>query len=326
MPGLVDLQVNGYAGVDFLSSEEDGWRDAGRALARDGVTSYVANLITAPPQATARALATAAAVAAGTRPGHARCLGAHLEGPFLAERRRGTHPLQYLLPPSRAALEPLLGTGPVVGVTIAPELPQAVGVISWLSSAGYLVALGHSDATAEEAHAGFDAGARAVTHVFNGMSGLTSRGPGLAGVALVRDGVAVQAIFDGCHLSTETEAVVVAAAGSRLVLVTDAVAAAGAPDGSYQLGDMQVTRSNGRASNADGGLAGSVASLSSGIRRALDAGMTLEGAVAAASSRPAELLHRDDLGRLRPGDPADVVVLDDALGVTTTYVGGQVAQ
>jgi N-acetylglucosamine-6-phosphate deacetylase len=122
-------------------------------------------------------------------------------------------------------------TGPVVGVTIAPELPGALEVIGWLAARGILVALGHSDATAAVANAGFDAGARTVTHVFNAMSGLASRAPGLAGTALARADVAVQAIVDGRHLSAETAAVVVAAAGRRLVLVSDALAAAGARTG-----------------------------------------------------------------------------------------------
>jgi len=329
VPGLVDLQVNGYAGVDFLTSEVEGWRSAAQALARDGVTAYVANLITAPSGATAAALTTAGLVvddSGPVLPRHgSRCLGAHLEGPFLAPARRGTHPEQHLRLPSRELLEPLLATGPVVGVTIAPELPGAIEVIGWLAARGVLVALGHSDATAAAAEAGFDAGARTVTHVFNAMSGMASREPGLAGTALAREDVLVQAILDGCHLSPETAAVVVAAAGRRLVLVSDAVAAARAPDGTYRFGDVEVTKVGETARNAEGGLAGSVSPLLACVRRAVEAGATLENAVVAASSRPARLIGRTDLGRLRPGDPADAVVLDDALEVSSAYVAGELA-
>jgi len=326
-PGLVDLQVNGYAGVDFLTSDLQKWRIAERALARDGVTAYVANLITAPSDATAAALRTTAgrvadaAAGAPARTG-SRCLGAHLEGPFLSPARRGTHPEQHLRLPSRELLEPLLATGHVVGVTIAPELPGAIEVIGWLSARGVLVALGHSDATAEVANAGFDAGARTVTHVFNAMSGLASRAPGLAGTALARADVAVQAILDRRHLSAETAAVVVAAAGRRLVLVSDALAAAGALDGTYRLGDVKVTKVGDEVRHAGGGLAGSASPLMSCVRRAVDVGATVEHALAAASFRPAQLIGRTDLGRLRPGDRADVVVLDDALTVSSAYVSG----
>jgi N-acetylglucosamine-6-phosphate deacetylase len=294
-------------------------------MARDGVTSYVANLITAPADLTAAALSTAAAVVADSA-GGAQCLGAHLEGPFLSPRRRGTHPEQHLRAPSREFLEPLLRGRTVVGVTVAPELPGALEVIGWLSAAGVLVALGHSDATAADAHAGFDAGARTVTHVFNAMSGTTSREPGLAGVALARQDVSVEAILDGEHLSPETTAVVVAAARSRLVLVTDALAASRAPAGTYRLGDVEVTTTGGAARNADGGLAGSVTSLVSCVRRAVEVGMTVEDAVAAASWRPAQLLRSAELGRLASGSRADVVVLDDSLAVSSVYLSGDLVE
>jgi N-acetylglucosamine-6-phosphate deacetylase len=216
-----------------------------------------------------------------------------------------------------------MAAGPVVGITLAPELPGALELIGELARRGVLVALGHSDATAAEAHAGFDAGARTVTHVFNAMSTPTSRAPGLAGVALVRPDVLVQLICDGEHLAPETAALVLATAPGRFVLVTDALSAAGAPDGDYCLGhDVEVLLRDGRARNRDGGLAGSVLSLSGALRGAVEAGASVEDAVAAATTRPARLLRRDDLGRLRPGDPADLVVLDDALEVRTTYVAG----
>ena len=207
-------------------------------------------------------------------------------------------------------------------MTIAPELPGALDVIGLAASSGVLVSLGHSDATAAEAHAGFDAGARAVTHVFNGMSGVGSRRPGLAGVALGRADVAVQAILDGVHLAPETASLVVAAAGSRLVLVTDALSATGAADGRYRLGDVELLMVDGAARNTDGGLAGSVTSLVGMVREAMALGLSFEQAVTGASVRPAELVGRLDLGRLRPGDRADVTVLDDGVEVTGCWVDG----
>ncbi len=321
VPGMVDLQVNGYAGIDFLTAPPEAWAVAGAAMARDGVTAYVANLITSPVDDLAAGARAASVAAAGTA-GAARCLGVHLEGPFLSPVRRGTHPLEDLRPPGRALLDEIAAAGPVVGMTIAPELPGAIELIATLSSRGVLVALGHSDATAEQAHAAFDAGARTVTHVFNGMSTPTARAPGLAGVALARDDVAVQLICDGEHLAPETVALVVSAAPARFVLVTDALSAAAAPDGDYRLGAIALTKVDGRARNADGALAGSVASLPEAVRCAVRAGAAVEDALAAVTTRPADLLGRSDLPRLRPGDRADIAVLDDRLEVTAVFVAG----
>jgi N-acetylglucosamine-6-phosphate deacetylase len=323
VPGMVDLQVNGYAGVDFLSADLGSWRDAARAMARDGVTSYVANLITSPEPSLIEALRVAEKSAVASPGGAARLLGAHLEGPFLAPTRAGTHPLEHLRTPDPLLLERLLSAGPVVGVTIAPELAGALALIRALVDRGVLVSLGHSAATGAQANAGFDAGARTVTHVFNAMTPLTAREPGLAGVALTRPEVFVQLICDGVHLSRETASLVVAAARSRFVLVTDALSAAGGDlDGRHRLGDIEISVVDGQARRGDGTLAGSVLSMARALRGVVDAGATVEDAVAAATTRPAELLGRLDLGRLRPGDPADLVVLDDALSATATYLAG----
>jgi N-acetylglucosamine-6-phosphate deacetylase len=324
IPGMVDLQVNGYGGVDFLTADDGGWTDAARAMAREGVTAYVANLITSPEPLVTKALQAAERVVRSERPGGSHLLGAHLEGPFLEPTKAGTHPREHLRSPDLSLLERLLSAGPVVGVTLAPELPGGLDLVRVLAERGVLVSLGHSAASGAQAHAGFHAGARTVTHVFNAMTTPTSREPGLAGVALTRPDVFVQLICDGVHLSWETAALVIAAARSRFVLVTDALSAAGAPDGDYWLGeDVEVLMRDGRARNRDGGLAGSVLSLAGALRGAVDAGASVEDAVAATTTRPADLLGRIDLGRLRPGDPADIVVLDDALSVSETLLAGE---
>lgn len=323
VPGLVDLQVNGYAGADFLTGDIDGWQRAARAMARDGVTAFAANLITAPAPMLAGALRTARTASRTTGHG-ARLVGVHLEGPFLSPSRAGTHPAEHLRLPDPGLLVQWLSAGPVVGLTLAPELPGAVDLIRLARDRGLLVSLGHSDASAAEAHAGFDAGAQTVTHVFNGMSAPTSREPGLAGVALTRPGIAVQLICDGVHLAPETASLVVSAARSRFVLVTDALSATGADDGVYRLGEVEIIMSQGQARRPDGRLAGSVLSLTAALRGAVAAGATVEEAVAAATTRPAALLGSAgrSLGRLRPAERADVVVLDDALTATRTLLAG----
>ncbi len=321
VPGLVDLQVNGYGGVDLLDADEPGWVDARAALARAGVTSFVANLVTSPPQRTRAALEVAGRQRSAAAPGLARLLGAALEGPFLSPVRAGVHPTGLLRAPDVAELARLVEGTPFTGLTIAPELPGALDVVRWAAARGHLVSVGHTACTAEQAHAAFDAGARTVTHLFNAMPAPSGREPGLAGVALTRPDVVVQLICDGVHLATETVRLTMAAAAGRWVLVTDAMAAAGCGDGDYVLGDRSVSVRGGVARDADGVLAGSVTTMAGAVREAVRCGADEVDALVAASTRPARLVGAE-LGRLRPGDPADVVVVDDRLEVGLVLVGG----
>jgi N-acetylglucosamine-6-phosphate deacetylase len=225
VPGLVDMQVNGFAGVDFLTADIEDYGRAGAALARTGVLAYQPTLITSSPEQTIAALSTAArarATAAG-----ARILGVHLEGPFLSPQRPGTHPVELLRDPDTTLMRRLLAAGPVTQVTLAPELPGALDVVAGCVRAGVLVSCGHTDATAAEAHAAFDRGARAVTHVFDAMRPFGHRDPGIVGAALTRDEVALGVIADPNHLAAETIRLVFRAAPGRVVLVTDALAASG---------------------------------------------------------------------------------------------------
>lgn len=321
IPGMVDLQVNGYAGIDFLTEDEAGWQAAALALARDGVTAFAANLITSAESMTLAGLAIARNVQQAP-PSGARLLGAHLEGPFLSPTKAGTHPPAQLREPDIGLVQRLRRGGPVVGITLAPELTGAVQLIEQCVQWGLLVSLGHSEANGVQAHAGFDAGARTITHVFNAMTVPTAREPGLAGVALTRGDVAVQLICDGVHLTDDTIRLVMAAAGERFVLVTDALSAAGAADGCYRLGEVDIVRRGGEARRTDGTLAGSVLTMAAALRRAMACGAPVQRAVAAATTRPARLLGRDDLGRLRPGDAADITVLDDSFEVSQTFLCG----
>lgn len=327
VPAFVDLQLNGYAGVDFNSDPAGRWDTARVALARDGVGRFVANVITASPADQERAVRVAARVVAGQRARElpdvsaARLVGAHLEGPFLSRERAGTHPVAHLRDPDPSLLDALLQAGPVVGLTIAPELPGAPGLIRYAGTRGLLVALGHSAATEAEADRGFDAGASTVTHLFNGMSPLTGRNAGLAGVALARDDVTVQLICDRVHLSEMTIRLALRAAAGRWVLVTDAIAATGRPDGRYRLGGVEVTVRAGTAARADGTLAGSVLTLPQAVRNVVGCGAERVDSVNAVTVRPAALLGLGDYPRLRPGDPADLVVLDEELEVTARWTG-----
>jgi N-acetylglucosamine-6-phosphate deacetylase len=186
-----------------------------------------------------------------------------------------------------------------------------------------VVSLGHTDATAAQAHAAFDRGVRAVTHVFNAMRPLAHRDPGVVGAALARPDVVVQAIVDGVHLDPDIVRLLWRAAAGRLSLVTDAIAGAGLGDGTYALGEIEIVVADDVVRSEDGMLAGSALTMIEAVRNLVALDVPLEGALEAATSVPARVLGMPDLGRLVPGGPADIVVLDDALEVVRTLVGGE---
>jgi N-acetylglucosamine-6-phosphate deacetylase len=321
-PGFVDLQVNGFAGVDFLDADADGYRKASEALLETGVTSFVPTLITAPEETQLAALAEVPDSGAAFANG-ARVLGVHLEGPFLSPWRLGTHPPAGRRDPDRALLERLLASGPVIAMTLAPELPGALDLIDVLVARGVVVSCGHTDASAEQAEKAFDRGARTVTHLFNAMRPFMHRDPGIAGAALTREDVFVQIIADGIHLAPETTEIVWKAAAGRVVLVTDSVAAAGGGDGSYSLGPVELSLDNGAVRGPDGILAGSALTMIEAVRNLHALGAPLEGVLEAASTVPARVLGLKDAGRIEVGKPADIVVLDDNLEVASVLMRGE---
>jgi N-acetylglucosamine-6-phosphate deacetylase len=318
VPGFVDVQVNGFGGVDFLETDGDGYSRAGEALLETGVTSFLPTLITAPEEDLLAALAEVPAAPVGPR-----ILGVHLEGPFLAARRLGTHRADGRRDPDAAMLERLLAAGPVRMMTLAPELPGGLELIDDLVARGVTVSCGHSDATADQATAAFDRGARMVTHLFNAMRPFNHREPGIVGAALVRDDVFVEIILDGIHLAPATAALVWRAAAGRVALITDAVAAASGNGGAYSLGSVELLVQDGAVRAPEGMLAGSLLTMIQAVRNLHALGASLEDALSAASAVPARALGLQDIGRLGVGLPADVVVLDDNLEIESVFVGGQ---
>jgi N-acetylglucosamine-6-phosphate deacetylase len=209
-------------------------------------------------------------------------------------------------------------------MTLAPELVGADALIDRLLARGVAVSLGHSDATAGEAHAAFDRGARSVTHLFNAMRPFRHRDPGVIGAALAREDVIVQIIVDGIHLAPETAQVVWRAARGRVALVTDAITAAGLSDGSFSFGDLDVSVHDGTVRGPDGQLAGSVLTMIEAVRNFHALGVPLPEAIAAATSVPAAILGEPEVGRLAPGLPADIVVLNDRIEIDRVLVAGEV--
>jgi N-acetylglucosamine-6-phosphate deacetylase len=320
VPGLVDLQVNGMAGVDFSACDAAELRAAGQTMLAAGVTAYQPTLVTAPEATVIRALGVVGA-AAREAAGGPRILGAHLEGPFLSPARLGAHTAEHRRDPDIAMLDRLLGAGPVRQVTLAPELVGAHDLIARLVPS-VTVSLGHTDATAAEAHAAFDLGATTVTHLFNAMRPATHRDPGVAFAALARADISVQVILDGHHLAADTAQVIWRAAAGRTAVVTDAISVAGLGDGGFAFGRRQVTVRDGAVRLGDGTLAGSALTLDQALRNLVALGASVSDAVAAASTIPARIARADGLGSLAPGATADVAVLDDDLRVVRTLVGG----
>lgn len=319
-PGFVDLHVNGFAGVDFFAADTDGYRRAGEALLQCGVTAYQPTFITSAEEELTAALQEVPPN--GATP---RIIGAHLEGPFISPDRLGTHPAGARRDPDPSLLERLLAAGPVSHVTLAPERPGALELIDMLCARGVTVACGHSNATAAEARAAFARGAKTVTHIFNAMRPLTAREPGLAGAALVSDDVTVQVILDGVHLADDTARLIWQAARGRVALVTDAIAAAAAGDGSYTLAGVDFEVENGVARSADDVLAGSTVLMIEAVRNLVSLGAPLAAALGAATQVPARIAGRPELGTLRPGSAADIVILDDRLEVVRVLVRGELA-
>lgn len=330
-PGLVDLQVNGAYGIDFISATPDGWETIAATLPSTGVTAFQPTFTTAPIETLVAGLSRAVEARADLRDSPvARLIGVHLEGPFLSPQQPGVHPVHHMLEPSSANLDLLLadeGARAIVTmVTLAPELPGAIDAIRRLVAAGIRVSVGHSDATAAQVRAAADAGATMVTHIFNAQRRLGHREPGVAGQALADHRLAVGLIADLMHVAGEIVGVVIAAAPGRVVLVTDAMAAAGMPPGRYELGDELIdVLSDGLPRNAAGAIAGSTLALDTAVRNVVKVGVSPAVALDAATRVPADVVGRDDLGRVAPGAHADLVWWSDDLRPLRTWIGGQPA-
>jgi N-acetylglucosamine-6-phosphate deacetylase len=320
VPGLVDLQVNSYAGIDALHASVEELRAMGRALAADGVLAYQPTLVSGEPEATCAAIERIGELVASPDPLGAVVLGVHLEGPFLS--RAGTHPVDWLRLPDLKLAERLLRSGPVSMVTLAPELPGALELVAMLVRRGIVVSLGHSDASAQAAARAFDAGATAVTHLFNAMPPMSASEPGLVGRALVDERVTIQMIAGGGHVADELLRLAFAAAPGRCSLVANVTSLARHGKGRKLLGEVGTEVRDGLAQRPDGAVAGGAPTLASGVRRLVGLGIPLPEALAAATTRPAKLTRRSGLGQLRPGGPASLVILDDRLEVGDVLLQG----
>jgi N-acetylglucosamine-6-phosphate deacetylase len=325
VPGFVDLHVHGGGGAAYTTGDPEEARRALDFHRAHGTTTTLASLVTAAPHDLRSAVdALAELVADGD------LAGVHLEGPWLAEARCGAHDPRLLRDPDPAELDPLLATGVVRMVTLAPERPGALDAIRRVVGSGALAAVGHTDAGYELVRAAIDAGARVGTHLFNAMAPLHHREPGPAAALLGDPRVTVELVTDGLHVHPALWDLVLASAGpTRVAAVTDAVVAAGMPDGRYRLGGLDVRVDEGVARLVErGSIAGSTATADALFRavvaHAPDRTSGLVRAVAMTASTPAATLGLD-VGVLEPGRRADLVVLSPALTVREVWRKGSPA-
>lgn len=330
-PGFVDIHVHGGGGASFDTGTADAAAVVADTHLAHGTTSMAASLVT---DTHARMMDAVRELTLLVQDG--RLAGVHLEGPWLSPRRSGAHQPGSLTDPDRASVEAMLDAGdPSTGsarrgavrmVTLAPELTGGIDAVRLLAERGVVAAIGHTDATYDQACAAIDAGARLGTHLFNAMRPLHHREPGAVG-ALLDSPVDVELIADGVHLHPAVLRTAFATKPGRCLLVTDAMAAAGAPDGDYRLGPMAIEVREGVARLADGNgtgaIAGSTLTMAAAVRfAALEAGLPLVDVVHAASTAPARAWGLADVGAVEVGRRADLVVLDGRLEVVRVMRAG----
>ena len=324
LPGFVDLQVNGAFGVD-AASEPGRLPELSRALLRTGTTAYLPTVISSPESLYEETLPVIGEYTGGSSDG-AEVLGVHLEGPFLNLAKRGAHAAAHVARPNPGLLARLLDLGPVRMMTVAPELDGARALIEQASSRGVVVCAGHSEAGFELAYGAFDGRVGGVTHLFNATSPLHHREPGIPGAAFAHPRVSCGIIADGLHVHPEMVDLSFRMLGpDRLCLVTDAIAAAGAPAGEYRLATRTVYSDGGIPRLGSGAIAGSVLTMEEAFRNILAfTGCTVPEAARMASTGPARLLGEDRRkGRLIPGFDADVTVLAPDLSVEAVWRAGR---
>jgi N-acetylglucosamine-6-phosphate deacetylase len=327
-PAYFDVHIHGAAGHDVMEATPEALNAIGRFLASRGTGNYLATTVTAPVDATLRSLSGLAGLLNRRGDGtNARAAGIHLEGPFLSHAKRGVHPPGLLLEPDIALFDRFFeaAEGHVRLMTLAPELPGAAELAAHATARGVRVSVGHSNATAAETRATIAAGAVSATHTFNAMRPLDQREPGILGTVLTDDALYAELICDGIHTAPELVKLWWRAKGpERGLLVTDAMSAAGMPDGSYQLGGFAVQVADGRAT-ANGVLAGSVLTLDRALANFVSfTGAPLEQALRLLTANPAAMTGLSDLaGSLAVGQPANLVAVDAAGKLVASLRNGE---
>ncbi|MFE4571103.1 N-acetylglucosamine-6-phosphate deacetylase [Paenibacillus chitinolyticus] len=325
IPGMIDVHIHGANGFDMMDGSETSIQEVSRACAATGCTSFLATSVSSTIEDLIAMIRSVKRVA-----GHevgAKIAGLHLEGPYLNPKRKGMQNERFLRHPDLAEMKEIFdeADGLIKMVTIAPELPGGMELISFLKETGVIIAVAHSDATYEEAKQAFEAGASHVTHCFNGMRPIHHRDPGLVVAAFEEEHVSLQAIVDGIHLHPAIVRMMHRLKGpDGMVLITDALQAMGLGDGKYMFGGHHVTVSEGVARLEDGTLASSTVTMNEALRLTVDTGISLIDAIKMASSSPARLLGLANKGKISVGFDADLVLLDEQFQVQWTMIKGSI--
>jgi len=327
IPALFDVHIHGCGGHDVMEATESALSHIGAFLAGRGVGAYCATTVTAPLEALLRSLNGLAKLLDQPLDG-ARPVGIHLEGPFLAPHKRGAHAESQLLAPSVALFDRFwqASEGNIRLMTIAPELPGADETIAHAARLGVRVSLGHSDAATEAARRGVAAGAVTATHTFNAMRRFDHREPGLLAEVLTNDRLFAEIICDGLHVDPAAVRLFWKAKGpDRALLVTDAMAGTGMPDGTYWLGELEVRVKNGRCIIGEDTLAGSTLTLDRAIRNFVEfTGASLSDTIGLATRNPARMTGLDaEIGQLAPGRSANIAVLSPNNEVIESFLNGE---
>jgi N-acetylglucosamine-6-phosphate deacetylase len=327
-PAFFDIHIHGAAGHDAMEATPEALAAMGKFLASRGTASFLATTVTAPLDMTLRAVSGLARLIAQPPAEHAaRPLGIHLEGPFLSHLKRGVQPAEHLLAPNIAVFDKLFeaAEGSIRLMTLAPELPGAAELTAHATARGVRVSLGHSNATAAETRAAIAAGAVSATHTFNAMRTLDHREPRILGAVLADDSLFAELICDGIHSAPEITKIWWRAKGpERAILVSDAISAAGMPDGEYRLGGLTVEVANGRAMSG-GVLAGSVLTLDRALQNFLAfSGASLEQGLRLLTANPAELTGLSaETGSLAAGGAANLVAVGPDGTLAASFLNGK---
>ncbi|MBS4212339.1 N-acetylglucosamine-6-phosphate deacetylase [Neobacillus rhizophilus] len=331
VPGFIDVHIHGVNGADTMDATKEALDNMASSLPGEGTTSFLATTMTHEPEQIEKAVINAGDyISNQPDKGQAEILGIHLEGPFVNASRAGAQPAQYIIDPNLSLLKEWQerSNGMIKLVTLAPERPGGLEMVRYLRENGIIASIGHSDATFEEVGEAVKAGANHVTHLFNQMRGLHHREPGIVGAAFLHDELKAEMIVDGVHVHPEMVKLAFKQKQSEgIILITDSMRAKCLKNGHYDLGGQEVTVKDGKATLADGTLAGSILKLGHAVKNVLSfTGCTLEEAVQMVSVNPAKQLNiYDKKGSIAAGKDADIVILDHNMEIFMTLCRGAVA-
>lgn len=324
-PGLVDMHIHGFLGADASDGDADGIRKMAEGIIKNGVTAWCPTTMTVSMAEITKAFDTVREVKSSPDYYGARILGVNSEGPFINPSKKGAQAEEHILKPDA---DFIIENSDIVKLfTVAPEVDGALDCIKKVTeNSDVLVSMGHTNATYEEAIAGIDAGVRHTTHLFNAMTALSHRSPGVVGASLSDDGTSAELIADTFHVSKGLFNLVAKLKGDKLCLITDCIRAGGMEDGDYTLGGQPVHKEGIKCLMPDGTIAGSVLNLNEAVRNLYEnTNLEIYEAINAASLNPAKALGEDDeIGSLKEGKRADIIICDEKININMTILSGSV--